>query len=185
MESKIIIQKYTFKLLSSITNKTELKILLFQFPEIRHQQFRLNMSRDYELNNVAQDNPDLVNFLREFHMKKYPMNFLKTEPFSEHLNFTERHEQTPVMAQYISNLVGAKANGAYIQSMTGSTTNLLTGPWLTETLSWSGTVLEPDPRKFFMQRKQNAHRPKVQIVHACVSPNEHPKEVGFFFFSLF
>lgn len=142
------------------------------------------MSRDYELNNVAQDNPELVEFLREVHMKKHPMHFLKKEPFTEHLNFTERHEQTPVMAQYISNLVGSKLNGAYIQSMTGSTSNLLTGPWLTETMSWSGTVLEPEPRREFSLRKQNVHRPKVQIVHACVSPNEHPKEVSFVIYCL-
>ncbi|CAD6999622.1 unnamed protein product [Ceratitis capitata] len=50
------------------------------FAEIRHKQFRLNMSRDYEFFGVAQDDPTLIAFLREIHMRKYPMHFLKNAP---------------------------------------------------------------------------------------------------------
>lgn len=134
------------------------------------------MSRDYELIGVSQDDPTLIAFLREIHMKKYPMNFLKDAPV-EHLNFTERHELTPEMAHYIADLVGGKFNGAFIQSMTGSTSNAMTAPWLAETLNWGGVIVEPEPRRYFTLRKQNVHRPKIQVVHACISPNGYPKEV--------
>lgn len=103
-------------------------IVYMDTTEIRHQQFRLNMSRDYELIGVAQDNPTLVAFIREIHMKKYPMNFLKNAPI-EHLNFTERHELTPEMAHYTANMVRGKINGNFIQSMTGATSYEIPAPW--------------------------------------------------------
>lgn len=151
-------------------------IVYMDTTEIRHQQFRLNMSRDYELIGVAQDDPTLIAFLREIHMKKYPMHFLKNEP-AEHLNFTNQHELTPEMAHYVADLVGGKLNGAAIQSLTGQAGSLMTAPWLAETLNWAGVIVEPEPRRFFTLRKQNIHRAKMQVVHACVSPNQHPKEV--------
>lgn len=151
-------------------------IVYMDTTEIRHQQFRLNMSRDYELIGVAQDDPTLIAFLREIHMKKYPMHFLKNAP-AEHLNFTNQHELTPEMAHYVADLVGGKLNGAAIQSLTGQAGNLMTAPWLAETLNWAGVIIEPEPRRYFTLRKQNVHRAKMQVVHACVSPNQHPKEV--------
>ncbi|XP_055921658.1 protein Star [Eupeodes corollae] len=151
-------------------------IVYMDTTEIRHQQFRLNMSRDLDFFGVAQDDPTLIAFLREIHMKKYPMHFLKNAP-AEHLNFTNQHELTPEMAHYVADLVGGKLNGAAIQSLTGQAGNLMTAPWLAETLNWAGVIVEPEPRRYFTLRKQNVHRAKMQVVHACVSPNQHPKEV--------
>lgn len=149
-----------------------------KFTEIRHQQFRLNMSRDYEISGVRQDDPQLVTFIREIHLKKVPMNFMKNSPII-HLNFTERHELVPLMASTIASLVDMKENGVFIQSMTSSNSALLTGPWLTETLGWSGVIVEPEPRRYFTIRKENAHRQKVQVIQACLSTTGYPKEVNF------
>lgn len=176
------------------------------------------MSRDYELYSVAQDDPQLIAFLREIHMRKYPMHFFKTHvgdggvsegdvaetsgtatgsttggpgtgPGSgggggalpgvdQHFNFSAHpNELTPKMAYYVSNLLQGKTNGAVIQSLTGSLGHLMTAPWLSETLNWAGIIVEPEPRRYFTLRKQNALRPRMQVVHACVSPNPYPKEV--------
>lgn len=35
---------------------------------MRHYQFRVNMSQDYELLGVSQDNPQLVTYIREVHL---------------------------------------------------------------------------------------------------------------------
>lgn len=150
--------------------------------EIRHQQFRLNMSRDYEMYGVPQDDPELIAFLREIQMKKYPMHFLKNHDASDqqslqHLNFSERQELTPQMAHYVSNLVGGKMNGSVIQSLPGTMGEMMTAPWLAGTLNWAGVIVEPEPRRYFALRKQTAHHSKLQVVHACVSQNAHPKEV--------
>ncbi|XP_061395037.1 protein Star [Musca vetustissima] len=182
-------------------------IVYMDTTEIRHQQFRLNMSRDYEFYGVAQDDPQLIAFLREIHMRKYSMHFLKTRtdgggvetsPSSPstlgpgnggtpgggligvqpHFNFSAHpNELTPKMAYYVANLLQGKTNGAVIQSLTGSLGHLMTAPWLSDTLNWAGIIVEPEPRRFFTLRKQNGLRPRVQVVHACVSPNPYPKEI--------
>ncbi|XP_011190464.1 protein Star [Zeugodacus cucurbitae] len=191
-------------------------IVYMDTTEIRHKQFRLNMSRDYEFFGVAQDDPTLIAFLREIHMRKYPMHFLKNAPIDDvtssaspavaaaaaaaaataaagaarstaatsgeatttHFNFSNHYEGiTAEMAHYVADLVGGKENGAYIQSLPGAMGHLMTAPWLAATLNWAGLVVEPEPRRFFTLRKQNAQRPGLQVVHACISPNPYPKEV--------
>ena len=145
---------------------------------IRHQQFRLNMSRDYDMYGVKQDDPTLITFIREIQFKKYPMPFMKNAPV-EHLNFSERHDLTTRMSEIIGNLTYRKENGVFVQSMQLTSGLLSPAPWLSETLHWGGLIIEPEPRKYFGLRKANVHRSNVQIVHACVSPNGYPKEVIF------
>ncbi|XP_053663160.1 protein Star [Anopheles marshallii] len=153
-------------------------IIYMDTTEIRHQQFRLNMSRDYDLMGVPQDNPALVKYVRDIHMKKYPMTFMRNANAPvEHLNFTNRHELTPEMAHLISDLLGRKRFGTFFQSLTGNSDAMMTAPWLAETMNWGGYLVEPDPRKYFSLRKQNAFRSNVQVIHACLSPNTYPKEV--------
>lgn len=163
-----------------ISFATVLSILIIYMDttEIRHQQFRLNMSRDYDLMGVPQDNPALVKYVRDIHMKKYPMTFMRNANAPvEHLNFTNRHELTPEMAHLVSDLLGKKRFGTFFQSLTGISESMMTAPWLAETMNWGGYLVEPDPRKYFSLRKQNAFRPNVQVIHACLSPNTYPKEV--------
>ncbi|XP_062706571.1 protein Star isoform X2 [Aedes albopictus] len=163
-----------------ISFATVLSILIIYMDttEIRHQQFRLNMSRDYDLMGVPQDNPALVKYVRDIHMKKYPMTFMRNANTPmEHLNFTNRHELTPEMAHFVSDLLGKKRFGTFFQSLTGISDSMMTAPWLAETMNWGGYLVEPDPRKYFSLRKQNAFRPNVQVIHACLSPNTYPKEV--------
>lgn len=137
------------------------------------------MSRDYDLMGVPQDNPALVKYVRDIHMKKYPMTFMRNANAPvEHLNFTNRHELTPEMAHFVSDLLGKKRFGTFFQSLTGISESMMTAPWLAETMNWGGYLVEPDPRKYFSLRKQNAFRPNVQVIHACLSPNTYPKEVS-------
>lgn len=138
------------------------------------------MSKDYDLFGVKQDDPSLITFIREIHMKKNPASsFMKSDmPAIEHLNFTERHELAPEMARIMADLVGMKSKGLFFQSMLGASGSLLTAPWLAETLNWGGVIIESEPRKYFSLRKENVLRPNVQIIHACVSPVDYPKEVN-------
>uniref|UniRef100_A0A1I8PN11 Methyltransferase FkbM domain-containing protein n=1 Tax=Stomoxys calcitrans TaxID=35570 RepID=A0A1I8PN11_STOCA len=208
-------------------------IVYMDTTEIRHQQFRLNMSRDYDFFDVAQDDPILIAFLREIHMRKYSKHCFKSmtdgssssssgggggfaaslsSPTSssassttstsstplgpggggkagrggvdgligvdQHFNFSAHpNELTPKMAYYVANLLQRKTNGAVIQSLTGSLGQLMTAPWLSETLNWGGIIVEPEPRRFFTLCKQNGLRPRMELVQACVSPKSYPKEV--------
>ena len=174
------------------------------------------MSRDYDLYSVAQDDPTLIAFLREIHMRKYTKtrqavataagavgvgsvgDFNHTPGASlpniaasssssssrtsyQNFNFSSvRHQSdltTEMMGHYVADLLLGKMNGAVIQSLPGSLGHFLTAPWLLETLNWAGVIVEPEPRRFFTLRKQNAQHAHLQIVHACVSPQPYPKEV--------
>ncbi|EDV33381.2 uncharacterized protein Dana_GF21096 [Drosophila ananassae] len=171
-------------------------IVYMDTTEIRHQQFRLNMSRDYDLNGVAQDDPALIAFLREIHMGKYlgkaspkvvtasaagggggggvgghPPSRLSPSASNSSGSGADQ------LAHLVADLVGGKMNGAVIQSLSGPLAHLITAPWLSEQLNWMGVLVEPEPRWYFTLRKQNAQRAKMQVVHACVSPNTYPKEI--------
>ncbi|XP_016954888.1 protein Star [Drosophila biarmipes] len=173
-------------------------IVYMDTTEIRHQQFRLNMSRDYELNGVAQDDPALIAFLRQIHMGKYlgkaspkvaaastvgggppPPSAprLATAGSTFGASGNSSGSGADQLAHYVADLVGGKMNGAVIQSLSGPLAHLITAPWLSEQLNWMGVLVEPEPRWYFTLRKQNAQRARMQVVHACVSPNTYPKEI--------
>jgi len=158
------------------------------------------MSRDYELNGVAQDDPALIAFLRQIHMGKYlgkaspkvaaaaastvsggaPPNAprLATAGSTFGTSGNSSGSGADQLAHYVADLVGGKMNGAVIQSLSGPLAHLITAPWLSEQLNWMGVLVEPEPRWYFTLRKQNAQRARMQVVHACVSPNTYPKEVS-------
>ncbi|BFF95433.1 protein Star [Drosophila madeirensis] len=170
-------------------------IVYMDTTEIRHQQFRLSMSRDYELNGVAQDDPKLIAFLRHFEMGKYmgkpsvksaaaasqanagvpsatPAGGASLSSFGNSSGSTADQ-----LAHYVADLLGGKMDGAVIQSLSGPLAHLITAPWLSEHLNWMGVLVEPEPRWYFTLRKQNAQRARMQVVQACVSPNTYPKEI--------
>jgi len=141
---------------------------------------RLNMSNDYDLVGVNQDDRSVITYIREIHLKKYASmteELLSHAGAPEHLNFTDRHELTPEIASSIARFLGNKKSGVFFQSLSGSSSEMLTAPWLAETLDWSGYIVEPDPRKYFALRKSNVRRKGIEIIHACLSPTGHPQEV--------
>lgn len=158
-------------------------IIYMDTTEIRHQQFRMNMSRDTNMLGVSQDNPTLVTYVREVFMRRY----VDTPHFaSKHASedetawdFRRRTELTPRMARFVVDyLLGGKRRGVFVQSMPGESETQMTAPWLVlGGADWEGVIVEPEPRRYFDYRRQNAHRPGVDVVHACVSPHEYPKEV--------
>lgn len=135
------------------------------------------MSRDDELHDVEQDDPALVSFIREYHLKTLPPNYLKNRQ-NAHSNYIERLDSVPSMAKTLASYVDMKKNGIFVQSLTGQSGALLTAPWLAENLNWGGLIIEPEPTKYFSLGKENANRPKVRVLEACLSPNNHPKEVS-------
>lgn len=133
------------------------------------------MSRD-EPYGIQQDDPKLIKFIREYHLRKNHMNFMKNTPMS-HSNAIERHELVPTIAKTIVNLLDARPNGVFFQSLTSDSSSLLTAPWLAEHFGWGGFIVEPESTRYFSLCKENSQHSKVQIIQACLSTNDHPKEV--------
>lgn len=96
----------------------------------------------------------------------------------EPTNFVERDDQVIQIAGLVAGLVGNKKNGVFVQSLPAPNAAMSTAPWLSQVLGWGGIIVEPEPRNYFELRKQNAHRSNVQIVHACLSTSDFPKEVS-------
>lgn len=153
--------------------------LFFSFSaEYRHQQFRQNLTHDYDMVNTPQDNKELVWFVREVLMKKYPMPNLQRLPMDQ-FNYNSSSEEAPRMTKFIGQeMFRNKKKGFYFQSLTGSNAAMMPAPWLTESLGWGGCIVEPDPRKYFSYRKVYAQRDATKIVHASLSPQKYPKEVS-------
>lgn len=142
---------------------------MFQL-EIRLQKFRLNMTRDEEL-NIQRDNPELVAYIR------WQLSQRKTAPLPVP-SYSKRNGLVPELAMEIAKHVDMKDNGYFVQSLTNYNGEFLTGPWLAEHLNWGGLIVEPDARKYFSLCKETLMQPKVQVIQACVSPNNHPREVS-------
>lgn len=137
------------------------------------------MSRDYELHGIPQDDPTLITVIRELHLKRMPTNFLKNIA-PDAMASIERHDLVPEIATAIATLVGQngpKKGGVFVQSLISSSGSMITAPYMAEELGWGGLIVEPDPKRYFGFRKENARRPHVQVVQACVSTNGFPKEV--------
>lgn len=146
---------------------------------MRHKQFSLNMSRPYELYGIQQDDPNLINFVREIHLKKHPrMNFMKNNPMFAFAFAIERHEMVPNIADSIINLLDSRQNGVFFQSLTADSSSLLTAPYLAEHFGWGGFIVEPESTRYFSLCKENSQHSKVQVIQACLSTNDYPKEVN-------
>lgn len=79
-------------------------------------------------------------------------------------------EEYSTIHRIIHNATGFKQNGTFIQSLI-RTTDYKVSPssFLTDNFHWSGVILEPDIQKFDTLQEENAFRPNVQIVDACVA----------------
>lgn len=131
------------------------------------------MSRDYELHGIRQDDPTLITVIREFHLKPLPSNFMRNGVLDAS-NTVERHNLVPEMATTMANIIGQsepKRNGVFVQSLTSTSGSMITASYLSKEFGWAGLIVEPEAKRYFGFRKENARRPQVQVVQACLSTN--------------
>lgn len=132
------------------------------------------MTRDEEL-NISRDNPELVAYIR-WQLSQRKIAPMPVPNYSEN---NKRNDLAPKLAAAIAeSAANVNGNGYFVQSMTNYNGEFLTGPWLAENLKWGGLIVEPDARKYFSLCKETLMQPKVQVIQACVSPNNHPREVS-------
>lgn len=134
---------------------------------MRHYQFRVNMSQDYELLGVSQDNPQLVTYIREFHLTP------AVEP--HHHEPLESEDGISNDTAYVIKLLNNKRDGTFVEAGAYNDGKTSKTEWLEKTLNWKGLLIQSDPRHFFSLRRHN--RVRSQAIHACLSPTPYPKEV--------
>lgn len=138
------------------------------------------MTRDYDLVGVSQDDPELITYVRDIYLRRYSNSYFAASTRAQQpWDYHQRRELTPRMAEYVADeLLRGKRGGVFVQSMTGANERLMTGQWLAGGAQWTGLIVEPELRKYFEYKKVVvAAQNGVEVVHACVSPHEYPKEV--------
>lgn len=95
-------------------------------------------------------------------------NYRKDYPYP--LSFYEKDDNYDFVHRLIHNVTGFKLNGTFIQSLI-RTTDYKASPsgFLTDNFNWKGVILEPDIQKLELLQEENAFRPSVQIIDACVA----------------
>lgn len=132
------------------------------------------MSRDYDLQDISQDDPVLVSYLREVHLKKYIQ-----EPLF-HREPTSDRSTTFIgssMGEFVAgDLLKNKSKGVFMQSSMGASEGLM-APYLVDKLEWTGLIVEPDPKRYFNYGREFGQSTNVNVIHACFSPTGYTKEV--------
>ncbi|XP_056648338.1 protein Star [Diorhabda sublineata] len=134
---------------------------------IKHYQFRVNMSQDYDLLGVSQDNPQLIMYIREVHLTP------AAEPNHKPLKSDEEISEDTA---YVIKILKNKHKGFFVEAGAYNDGKTSKTEWLEEKLNWQGLLIQPDPRHYFSLRRHN--RKHSQAIHGCLSPSPYPKEVS-------
>lgn len=134
---------------------------------LKHYQFRLNMSQDYDFMGVTQDNPELVMYIKEV--------FLAPAIEKNHKPIEFNAEGPSEDVAFVLQLLKNKKGGTFVESGAYNDGHTSKTEWLEKQLLWKGLLIQPDPRHYFNLIKHN--RTRSQAAHACLSPMPYPKEV--------
>lgn len=124
------------------------------------QQFRLNMTRDYELARIGQGSAALVAYVRQLHLapRAPPHHPPPTQPTRT--------------VQVLDRLYGEIYNGTFLEFLPRGARDQST-LYLESRRGWDGAVVRAAPRDFL------ALRGAARALHACLSPTDHPREVTY------
>ncbi|KAJ2941636.1 hypothetical protein O0L34_g14692 [Tuta absoluta] len=123
------------------------------------QQFRLNMSRDYELARIPQESPPLVAYVRQLHLA----------PRAPHRTPPAPAKTDKVLA--LDKILGDTSNGTFIEFVPRGPRDPTTA-YLEAARRWDGVVVRAAARDYL------ALRGAARTLHACLSPTDHPREVN-------
>ncbi|KAI5641076.1 hypothetical protein NE865_06732 [Phthorimaea operculella] len=124
------------------------------------QQFRLNMSRDYELARIPQESPPLVAYVRQLHLA----------PRAPHHNPPAPSKTAKVIA--LDKILDDTSNGTFIEFLPRGPRDQTT-QYLEAARHWDGVVVRAAARDYL------ALRGAARTLHACLSPTDHPREVTY------
>ncbi|XP_053991754.1 protein Star-like isoform X2 [Hylaeus volcanicus] len=150
--------------LAAFSTAMALLLVWSEAAALRRQAFDANMTRDYVLNSVSMDNPELVAYIREVQLKPTTQQ--------DPLNATQTSEE-----RYVSSLTEGKREGVYVEYISRIGAVSSTG-WLERNSSWRGVLILTDPRSFF-EAHRSTRNPKTKVLHACLSTDKDTKEITY------
>ncbi|XP_076245147.1 protein Star [Calliopsis andreniformis] len=150
--------------LAAFSTAMALLLVWSEAAALRRQAFDANMTRDYVLNSVSMDNPELVAYIREVQLKPTTQQ--------DPLNATQTSEE-----RFVASLTEGKREGVYVEYISRIGAVSSTG-WLERNLSWRGVLVLTDPRSFF-EAHRSTRNPKTRVLHACLSTDKDTKEITY------
>lgn len=150
--------------LAAFSTAMSLLLVWSEAAALRRQAFDANMTRDYVLNSVSMDNPELVAYIREVQLKPTTQQ--------DPSNATQTTEE-----RYVAGLTEGKREGVYVEYISRIGAISSTG-WLERNLSWRGVLILTDPRSFF-EAHRSTRNPKTRVLHACLSTDKDTKEITY------
>ncbi|XP_053619902.1 protein Star isoform X2 [Plodia interpunctella] len=127
------------------------------------QQFRVNMSRDYELARIPAESPALVAFVRQLHLAPRAPLAPPAPPAPP--------QAPPRSVRVLDALYGPIENGTFVDVQPSGGAHAGCA-WLRAARAWRGLSARAAPRDFLALRGARA-------LHACLSLTAHPREVTF------
>ncbi|KAG6456817.1 hypothetical protein O3G_MSEX009952 [Manduca sexta] len=133
-------------------------LLIYMDTVVGAQQFRLNMTRDYELARIGQASAALVAYVRQLHLapRAPPRDPPPAEP-------------TP-QVRVLDALYGEIYNATFVEFLPAGARAPST-LYLEAARGWDGAVVRAAPRDYL------ALRGAARALHACLSAADHPREV--------
>ncbi|KAJ0170674.1 hypothetical protein K1T71_013446 [Dendrolimus kikuchii] len=124
------------------------------------QQFRRNMTLDYELARIGQASAQLVAYVRQLHL---------SPPHAAHPPLVP---QPTRQVHVIDALYGQIYNGTFIEFLPRGGRDQ-TMEYLEGSRHWEGVVVRAAPKDYLLLRGG------TRALHACLSPTAHPREVTY------
>ncbi|XP_072751310.1 protein Star isoform X1 [Anoplolepis gracilipes] len=131
---------------------------------MRRQAFDANMTRDYVLDSVSMDNPQLVAYIRQVH--------LKSTTHQDPLNANQSLEE-----KIVNILTQGKREGIYVEYISRISAISSTA-WLESNLNWRGILILTEPKSFF-EAQRSTRNPRSKVLHACLSTDTDTKEIKY------
>ncbi|KAG8275381.1 protein Star-like [Homalodisca vitripennis] len=125
----------------------------------------LNLSLESDFQNVAQEDPQLIAFIREHHLRPPP------RLHSKRVNLDV--EAIPEIGE----LFGWKKGGVFVEGGAYRHNSSSETEWLERALQWRGLLIQPDPQDFRLLLSRN--RTRSHAANVCLSPTPNPKQVSF------
>ncbi|XP_039760837.1 protein Star isoform X2 [Pararge aegeria] len=145
-----------------LTFVTVMTILLIYMDTVAlgAQQFRVNMSRDYDMARIPAESPTLVAYVRQLHLAPRAPRTPPPTP-------------TPTArVAVLDRVLGELYNGTLVEFLPRGGRDP-TAAFLETIRGWSGVAVRAAPRDFL------ALRGAARALHACLSPTDHPREVSY------
>ncbi|RZF36889.1 hypothetical protein LSTR_LSTR004577 [Laodelphax striatellus] len=158
------------------TFTTVMTILIFStdLKGRRYGRMHFNLTHS-DLENAMQDNPQLLDYIRNNYLKSAPkltQNDIDAEEYKQ-------KEYNVFLQSKVADISGKKSNGVFIETGAYRHGSESQTEWLELKHGWRGLLTQPDPNDYNALREKSRHRPRSHIANVCLSPTANPKQVSF------